>query len=282
MLETGKFYHLKLLAPWDKEFEVAIVGVTTRDHLSNFGTFDIRGTYFDPYGFGLGEYINLIADETPIYIVKRIETRSPISLEVRVKIVIPAPLVDEKNSEELLACSEIEFVTGGVTRFFTGPLGQLEFLQETAKNLIGASNYVDNVVGDNLTIDYNIVEALYEKSLIEKAVVRRAEMLKEVRSSSLYQAIEREQHDRNLILKSKELDEQIAIEKAAQVSLAQQYIAMTTALASANSFATQLDRVRQIMIGMIDKIKSGELSMADFPSFADLYAQAESELSNGD
>ena len=109
MLENGKTYHVKLLSPWNLEYEVLIVGDTTPENVANFGTFDIRGEFFTKFNIGLKTYTSLMRDDTRIYICRIIESRNPIVIKDKATLFIPATIVNETETIELLNSIDITY-----------------------------------------------------------------------------------------------------------------------------------------------------------------------------
>ena len=278
MLDNGKSYHIKLLPPWNLEFEAMIVGLTTPQNMADFGTFDIKGQYFDRYNIGMAHYTSIMRDTTQIYMCKVIESRNPIVLKEAVSLYIPSPLVDESATIELLSCVDISFALAGAIRHFTGPLSEGEFLNTTESAISAALRTVDNLLGDAISVDSKVAEALYEKPFIDNQEAVRTTLQGEARDILRFQAIEEETRIGNLVKRGQELEALKIGTANQQLVLAQRLLQLNTSQGDVEAQRRYLDKVRDTIVILIETIRSGSLNPLNFPSFLDLYEDAKKKL----
>lgn len=278
MLENGKTYHVKLLSPWDLEYEVLIVGDTTPENVANFGTFDIRGEFFTKFNIGLKTYTSLLRDDTRIYICRIIESRNPIVIKDKATLFIPATIVNETETIELLNSIDITYRIEGSTRHFSGLLSENNFLVKSSSELSDVLSKVDSLRGDTLSVTWDSVEALYEKPFIENQDIERKRLQDEARSYIRHQAILDETRLSNLVKKSKELDDAKKDTSVLKRVLENRIIQIDGQKELVEAQRRNLEKIKSIMVGIISNIQSGQYDVQNFPSFDELYNMAEDQL----
>lgn len=277
MLENGKSYRVKLALPWELEYEVMIIGETNPDHIEEFGKFDLKGEFFDRYNLGMGTYLSLIRSTTPIYICRKIESRSPIVLEDRPSLFIPAPIIDYNATKELLTCVDITYRAHGITRYFTGKLSEGEYLNATAEDVQAMLKAVDNLRGDNVAVDYEIAESLYEKGFIEQMDEERNNLQAEARGILDYQHLKEEERIAIFVQKTHELDVEkrytINQKRILDIRIQQ----LTDKQAGVDADRRYIENVKNSMISIIEQIRAGQYNPANFPTFTELWDAAQQE-----
>jgi len=277
MLENGKTYHVKLTLPWELEYEIMLIGETNPDHIEEFGKFDLKGEYFDRYNLGMGTYLSTIRSNTPIYICRKIESRNPIVLEDKPSLFIPAPIIDYNATTELLTCVDITYRAHGITRYFTGKLSEGEYLNSTAEDIQSMLKAVDNLRGDNVAVDYEITESLYDKEFIDQMTGERNILQEEARSIIDFQHLKEEERIAIFVQKTHELD----IEKRYTINqrniLDTRIQQLSDKQVVVDADRRYIERVKTSMIGIIDQIRAGQYNPANFPTFMELWDIAQQQ-----
>ncbi len=278
MLENGKTYHVKLLPPWNLEYEVLIVGDTTPENVANFDSFDIKGEFFTKFSIGLKTYTSLIRKDTRVYICRTVESRNPITIKDKATLYIPATLVDESATIELLNSVDITYNISGASRYFPGLLSENEFLNKSASEIMDVLRGVDSLRGDTLSVTWEVTEALYDKPLMESQDIERLRLQDEARKIIHFQAVEEESRLSNLVRKSKELDVAKTDTSNLRRVLENRILQLDTQMASVDSQRAHLERIKLIMVAIISNIQAGSYNQQNFPSFDELYQMAEQQL----
>jgi len=137
-IEMGKNYALFLLPLYGgTKNNVRVIGKTTIDNVSrNQDDYNIYQTYFEPIGLGLTTYYTAIQESTDIYICNPITSLEPLAIS-RVKVFIPATLIDMNTSSEYVEVNNLNFHIYPIIKRFTSIDEKDNFSTEIIKKIKG-------------------------------------------------------------------------------------------------------------------------------------------------
>ena len=170
MLTVGNFYRVALQQPRTEQYDIQIIGTTTISEKNYFLNFDIQGSFFTAYNLGLASYLSAVANDAPIYICLRVTSRSPITLESTPSLLIPANIVDEKNSISLVESSDFSINISGLT-LALDPIPKQQYCNQMQVDLANALKNVAELTGYPISINYTSIQSLYDQGYIDALIV---------------------------------------------------------------------------------------------------------------
>lgn len=181
MLTIGNSYALTLVNPWKElTYDCVLLAITDYNEMNNFGSnISIRGTYFTPYGLGLGEYASYVENGSAIYIFQRILTRNPPTLEQIPSLFLAAAMIDENATVDLVTANDYTFSITGLSRYLS-PLAEQTFLAQTMVDLQKAVNNVPEMIGYPIAVSVASATDVYEKPFLDAAEAKREDRLSQL------------------------------------------------------------------------------------------------------
>lgn len=275
MLLNGNFYRIIFQRPWKEQYDVQIAGTTTLTEMVNYGTFDIKGQFFDAYGLGIATYLSAVGNAAPIYICKRVESRNPPTMEDKPTLFIPARMVDEEQSITLKNSADYTITIGGLSRSLT-PLAEANFLAELKQNIRERILTLDQMMSYPTTIEISSNPVLYEQPYLIQREIERSEAANNAVLSARQREIDENKRINVLLGKIKDYEAK-TLEKSVLVDELLLQLNQVSVIQNNNILeATRLDRVRTYIIAIIAAVNGA--NPGTIPSFETLYAQAVTDL----
>lgn len=278
MIEYSKYYNLKLSRPWSLSYDVYVLCATTLDSLDTFGKFDIQGEFFNSsYGLGYSAFLTAVTKTTPIFVCQKIKNYSPVEIDKEV-VFIPESIIDKSSIKEYLIGKNISISIDGIDRYFGGPMEQGSYLRETEKEVHEILTKRERFAGEVLCVATTVKETLKLKEELDAAQAMRLGKAVIAKEALMQSALSSEVERRNLF----DLQKSAQDAKDSANALIIEYNTKITNIAQQQTDVEQIaavqNRVKSIIIQILNNIRSGLYDPLTIPSFEVLYAQAESEL----
>jgi len=276
-LQHSKYYHIKLYDPWNLEYDGYIVGTVNKTTISTIDNFDIRSTYFTDYNLGLATYLSTVTDTTPIYIINLIENKSPVNVGEE-NIYIPETLIDFNKTYQYLIGSIPSYNITINPKYFKSTLQENNYSKLSNNAIVKALNSVEPFVADTISVAYSSTSALITQDILDKYNRDTKEQLEYIKLAKLQTRTNDETRLSELYLKKEEFERA----KVDYENKVDEYNVLIGEIAIAqveiNRENQILSGIRNVMIEIIDQIKTEQISVTDFPSFYEIYESVKQSM----
>lgn len=283
-LVVQSFYHIELLNTWNnKKYDAQIVGMVSPNTLNELDSaVNIRKEFFTDYNLGISKYMMLITDSTPIYVLKPIKSYDPVETDEENRFYVPLSLIDFSKSFEYIRAKRYDFTTYTGIKYFDTVLTEDKFLTEAETKISEVVGNLNIFTGDNVSSSVVTTDVLTTKDKLD-LINRNRKIQIDFRENAIKQNKDSlEEMERNLYVKLKSAEKAEKDYETQKNQLLTQFNEIN-ALRVSNEHENQiLMGVKNIMIEMIGIIKAGNMSPESFPTFDELYNQAESVINDGE
>jgi hypothetical protein len=280
-LKINQNYHIELQAKWDKSYDVRIDGTISPSSVQELSpTTDLKKEFFDDYGISISSYLLLLSSSTVVYICREIVSFDPYEVNGNdtQRVFIPESLINNvKTYEYILAKRYVFEVNTGVKRY-KNILVEDQFFKDIRNKLSEKVKTIEDFIIDNISTDIKGIDILVTGDYLDKLDVLRKEAIDDRRIFGIQKQNNYEDDQRSLyeqLMRSKEAEKKYEEQRELLMG---QLESITNQITQNNHINSILSRVKDIMMEMMAKLKSGQILPDDIPTFDDLYSQVESEL----
>lgn len=272
-LDVQSYYHIELVSPWtDKVYDVLITGIASRSTVSELDqSANLKKEFFTEYNLGISKYLLLITDSTVIYTAKAIKQYEPEEVNDEKSFFIPSSLIDYTKTYKYTNAKRYEFnIKAGLVKF-DNVLAEDEFIKAVSNSIRKKFEDIEAFASDNLSIQALSTDVIStnEKLTSLESARKKAVDLKNQSAKQYQENIE--SMERNLYSKTIEMEKSKTEYEAQRVALLSQ-ISEVNLLQSKNEQENlRLNKVKTVMIEMINRIKNGEFLPENFPDFQTIY-----------
>lgn len=288
-VEVGKHYHIVFNGVWNTDFtgDYVVIGYAAPDTVTLIDkSTSIFKIYFNDLGLTREKYDLYIKSSSIVYIANKITSKSPIEVNDKEQVYLPAPLIDFAKSYEFLQGTKFDFTIHTGSKYFENILDKQAFESKTKSDVKDAIERMDDYSGENISVEISDSEVLTTKEEQDVISEARTRAMNNRNASRQQYQTNIEAAERNLF----EMMNETKIEKDKYTTLAttlKNKINEVEALRVSNlSESTILNNVKKIMIQQLTLIISGEIPVSSLgetgnAAFENLYSLAK-EQSNID
>jgi hypothetical protein len=277
----SKYYHLQLLPPWmDLAYDCQVIATVSKDTISEIDDFNIRNTFFTPYGIGLATYLATVQPTTPVHMVHLFKSKDPFELDSTINVFLPDTIVDNAGSREFKIGKKVSYALGlGGYRYFPEFGDENTFIKKSTAEIVKSLGNTESFVADIVSASYSAYDVLLEQSEIDAFEATTKQLLQFKKDAIVQERVNLEASRNELYEQKIKMIEAEKQHEDAQVryhELTANLAGLQTSLQEENQILTG---VKGVMIEIINQIKAGLLDPADFTNFIDIYNSVKNGLS---
>lgn len=172
-LTQGHLYYLPFISPYTTKgpYNVEVSAIAKKSTLELYGDFDIKSTFFDEVG--IKTYLTMVDDDTDIFICHPIEEYDPPSVKTDEFIFIPVSIIDFANVDEYKTMTRFQFTVEGIRRHFDTNYELRQFVEEVQNTIPDAIKDRTILANDLTSVSNTQTELLVKNSIIEKEELDR-------------------------------------------------------------------------------------------------------------
>ena len=166
----GNHYKIKLLPPYSiaGEFDVYVSAIAKKASLNLYGDYDIREELFTKAGVGIRRYLEMVREDTDIYICHNIKEFDPPEVDTGSFIFLPASIIDYQNVDIYLTAHRIGFKLEGVRRHFDSEIEKNNFIEHIEAEIPHVLNNEYVLANDVLSVSNTQEEHLVLSGILAK------------------------------------------------------------------------------------------------------------------
>lgn len=272
-LDVQSYYHIELVSPWtDKIYDVLITGIASRSTVSELDqSANLKKEFFTEYNLGISKYLLLITDSTVIYTAKAIKQYEPKEVDDEKSFFIPSSLIDYTKTHKYTDAKRYEFnIKAGLVKF-DSVLAEDVFIKTVSNSIRKKFEDIEAFASDNLSIQALSTDVIStNEELVSLESARKKAIDLKNQSSKQYQE-NIESMERNLYSKTVEMEKSKSEYETQRVALLSQINEVNLLQSKNEQENIRLNKVKTVMIEMINRIKNGEFLPENFPDFQTIY-----------
>jgi hypothetical protein len=282
-LKINSNYHIELQARWARNYDVKIEGTVSPSALQELSPItDLKKEFFDDYGLSISMYLLLLSKSTVVYICRAITSFDPyeINNNDNDRIFIPESLIDTVRTYEYVLAKRYIFEVSTGVKKFKNILEEDQFFKDMRKKISEKMKSIDDFIADNISTDVSGVEVIVTNEYLIKLENLRNELIDDYKIFALQKRNSYEDDQRHLY-------EQIQKTKEAEIRYEEQRRLLNSHLEDLSNQIAQNTHINNILLGskdvmmeMMNKLKSGQILPDDMPTFDELYDQVEKEINS--
>lgn len=267
-MDIGKYYEIKLKDKFgSKSLKVKLTATTNELEYNGYTKMNLRSEYFN--GMGLSTYLSYVNKHTVIYICLPIKTMDPIKLEKSAKaIAIPQSIIEQTRN--IIPCKKV--IINLSNRYINNEdeyiaREEIAKLTEDVKTTIEEGSLLN---GFNIKVDTTLSDILFFRDTLEllsahhlesnqngELLRRQGEMIESKNRLLIEQKLNHYQHEIDTMELSKQnIDLEIS-------KYTERHNTLTT-------YHNELDHISDVLRAIVDKLRSGQYTNTDVPSYEEL------------
>jgi len=269
-----------LYTAWkNTKFDVQVVGIVNPSTIAELDpSYSLKKEYFTAYNLGVATYAKYINTSTLVYVVKPIKSYDPKAIDEEKRYYIPETLIDFTRSYAYISARRYNFVANTGIKHYPNVLDEEAFFKVARKSVSKVVGALSPFIADNVSTDVTYVDVLTTQSVLD-GISELSEKLISLQEQATKQAKDNtEESERNLYIQRQKAISSQETYLAAQTELLAQLNVVKAQETENTKLNATLNSIKATIVEIVSLIRAGTYSVDNFPTFEELWAQAEENL----